>query len=45
MIRWMQETQGLWPLGDAESAILEYLSVNYGPLPRGRRAPLDVSFE
>ncbi len=45
MIRWMQDTQNLWPLGEAEPVILNYLAENYGPLPRGRRAPLDVSFE
>lgn len=45
MIRWMQDTQNLWPLGEAEPVILDYLAENYGPLPRGRRAPLDVSFE
>ena len=45
MIRWMQETQGLWPLGDAEPLILDYLARHYGPLPRGRRAPLQVSFD
>ncbi len=45
MIRWMQETQNLWPLGPAEEEILDYLAGNYGPLPGGRRAPLEVSFE
>ncbi len=45
MIRWMQDTQNLWPLGEAEPVILDYLAANYGPLPRGRRAPLEVSFE
>jgi hypothetical protein len=45
MIRWMQDTQNLWPLGEAEPVILDYLAENYGPLPRGRRAPLEVSFE
>jgi hypothetical protein len=40
MIRWMQDTQGLWPLGDQESAILDYLSTNYGPISAGRRRPL-----
>ena len=45
MIRWMQETQGLWPLGDAEPVILDYLAEHYGPIARGRRAPLDVSFD
>ena len=45
MIRWMQDTQGLWPLGAAEPQILDYLAANYGPLPRGRRMPLQVTFE
>ncbi len=44
MIRWMQETQNLWPLGPAEPVILDYLATHYAPLPRGRRAPLGVSF-
>ena len=39
-IRWMQETQGLWPLGDHEPLILDYLSKHYGPIAVGRRAPL-----
>ncbi len=29
-IRWMQETQNLWSLGDNEPLILDYLSKNYG---------------
>ena len=45
MIRWMQNTQGLWPLGDAEAAILDYLATHYGPVARGRRAPLAVEFD
>lgn len=40
MIRWMQETQGLWPLGESEALILDYLADNYGPLQVGRRKPL-----
>ena len=41
-IVWMQETQGLWPLGENEDAILDYLAENYAPAPyQGRRAPLD----
>ena len=40
MIRWMQDTQGLWSLGDDESRILDYLAANYGPLKVGRRRPL-----
>lgn len=42
MIRWMQETQGLWELGDNESTIINYLATNYGPQEVGRRANLDV---
>ena len=40
MIRWMQETQGLWPLAANESLVLDYLATNYGPLSVGRRRPL-----
>lgn len=41
-IIWMQETQGLWDLGEHEAVILDYLGKNYGPQPRhGRRAPLE----
>ncbi len=40
-IVWMQETQGLWDLGDNESTILDYLADNYSPAPfKGRRQPL-----
>ena len=45
MIRWMQKSQGLWPLGDAEVTILDYLETHYGPRRSGRRAPLDVTFD
>ncbi|MFN3446054.1 MAG: hypothetical protein ACK44D_09950, partial [Bacteroidia bacterium] len=30
-IRWMQKTQKLWDLGEAEPKILDYLSKNYAP--------------
>jgi hypothetical protein len=40
MIRWMQETQGLWPLGENEVPVLDYLATNYGPVNVGRRRPL-----
>ncbi len=40
MIIWMQETQGLWPLGNAEDQILDYLSEHFAPKNTGRRAPL-----
>ena len=39
-IRWMQETQKLWDLGDNENKIIEYLATNYGPVSSGRRKPL-----
>lgn len=40
-IEWMQETQGLWDLGESESVILDYLAENYSPGSfEGRRAPL-----
>ena len=40
MIRWMQETQKLWNLGENEAKIVEYLSKNYAPTKTGRRQPL-----
>ncbi len=40
MIRWMQENQKLWDLGENEGAILDYLAKNYAPQRKGRRAPL-----
>ena len=41
MIRWMQETQGLWPLDpQTEGIILDYLAKNYPPAASSRRAPL-----
>lgn len=43
MIRWMQETQGLWDLGANERIIVNYLAKNYAPEEVGRRANLDVS--
>ncbi|MRH99294.1 monoheme cytochrome C [Kriegella sp. EG-1] len=39
-IRWMQESQNLWELGDNEEVILNYLAKNYAPEDTGRRAPL-----
>ena len=43
LIRWMQETQNLWGLPPAvETAVLDYLSSNYGPRNRRvRRRNLD----
>lgn len=40
MIVWMQEKQGLWPLGPAEDQILDYLAEHFAPKSTGRRAPL-----
>lgn len=40
MIVWMQETQGLWDLGENEPLILDYLAKHYAPKKQGRRAPL-----
>ncbi len=42
IIRWMQETQGLWQFDEqTEAAILDYLARNYAPAAGGRRAPLN----
>ena len=43
MIRWMQETQGLWELGKNEPIILDYLAKYYAPEETGRRANIDLS--
>lgn len=40
LIVWMQETQGLWDLGDNETLVLDYLATHYAPEDKGRRAPL-----
>ncbi len=40
-IRWMQQKQKLWDLGEAEPKILDYLSKNYPPVEKvNRRANL-----
>ncbi|MEM9647190.1 MAG: monoheme cytochrome C [Bacteroidota bacterium] len=39
-IRWMQETQNLWDLGNNEELILAYLAKNYAPISKGRRQNL-----
>ncbi|MHA7130152.1 hypothetical protein [Algoriphagus namhaensis] len=39
-IRWMQETQNLWDLGENEKIIVDYLVTNYPPKKVGRRANL-----
>ena len=40
-IRWMQETQKLWDLGENEVLIVAYLAKNYGVIKASRRLPLD----
>lgn len=42
MIRWMQETQGLWDLGENEAGILDYLAKHYGTNETGRRKNLKI---
>ena len=39
-IKWMQETQNLWPLGDNQKIIVDYLVKNYPPIEKGRREGL-----
>lgn len=41
IIRWMQNTQGLWDLGEDEAPILSYLSKNYPPKKSSRRPNLE----
>lgn len=41
LIRWMQETQGLWEFdAETESTILDYLAEHYGPKEGARRPPI-----
>lgn len=40
MIRWMQQTQNLWDLGENEEMILNYLTTHYAPEEKGRRENL-----
>jgi hypothetical protein len=41
LIRWMQDTQGLWQFQpEMEDTILDYLAEHYGPKKDARRAPL-----
>lgn len=41
-IRWMQEKNNLWSLGDSEDRIIAYLEKHYGvPERQVRRKPLD----
>ncbi|MEM9533290.1 MAG: hypothetical protein AAGA23_20380 [Pseudomonadota bacterium] len=43
-IRWMQQTQNLWPIPEAqETAIIDYLAKNYAEESWGRRPPLPAS--
>lgn len=42
MIRWMQQTQGLWDLGAYEPIILDYLAEHYAPQELSRRPNLDT---
>ncbi len=39
-IKWMQETQNLWDLGENQKIIVDYLVANYPPIEKGRRATL-----
>ena len=39
-IRWMQQTQGLWELGENQEIIVDYLTTNYPVFRKGRRAVL-----
>ncbi|WP_394750360.1 monoheme cytochrome C [Spongiimicrobium salis] len=39
-IKWMQETQNLWDLGEDEAIILDYLATYYAPDQKGRRENL-----
>lgn len=39
-IRWMQETQNLWNLGDNQEVIVNYLVTNYPAKAKGRREQL-----
>lgn len=39
-IKWMQETQNLWPLGANKDIIINYLVTNYPPVDKGRRENL-----
>ena len=39
-IRWMQETQNLWDLGENQEVIVNYLVKNYPVYSKGRRENL-----
>ncbi|MDH5475650.1 MAG: hypothetical protein OEX22_08180 [Cyclobacteriaceae bacterium] len=40
MIKWMQQTQNLWSLGENEEKIIAYLAKQYAPQKKGRRSTL-----
>jgi hypothetical protein len=40
-IKWMQETQNLWELGENEEVIINYLVTNYPTVSKGRRQNLE----
>lgn len=40
-IKWMQEKQGLWDLGDNQEVIVNYLVTNYPYKKKGRRPRLE----
>lgn len=42
-IRWMQETQNLWDLGENQEVIVNYLVTNYPVIDTGRRENLQTT--
>lgn len=42
MIKWMQENQNLWDLGDDHEGVIEYLATYYGPTDSGRKTALVI---
>ncbi|MGI9533088.1 monoheme cytochrome C [Lutimonas sp.] len=42
-IRWMQETQNLWDLGENQEVIVNYLVTNYPVIDTGRRENLPTT--
>lgn len=42
VITWMQETQGLWELGNDHNKIVKYLGTYYAPENTGRRKNLKI---
>ena len=43
-IRYMQKNHNLWPLGESEEVIVDYLVVNYGPLAASNRRRGNVPY-